>query len=152
MVTLKPLNVQRWLDDTQGRDTTRLADLHAGASTQVRRRAALLPEQDRLLLEMLLVDRAPVRRIGRALDLEAGQVSRRGKQLQRRIFSAFFDAVINASDQLTSLEQRIVALVYVARLGAAPAARMLGVTPREVRRATAYVFGWYRGRTGRSVS
>jgi|GEM_PF-5165454 len=152
MVTLKPVNIARWTQEDQGRESTRLADCRQQAKHALLDRAALLTDADRLLLEMLFVDSLPTRRIGRLLNVPPGTVSRRARRLLRRIYSPFVTALVDSGSQLTPAERKIAAQIYIARRGVLAVAASVGVSRNEVQRATAFVFGWYRGLTGKSPS
>lgn len=152
MVTLKPTRIQRWTDDSQGRDSTLMADRHEQLKSSLRARAALLPTPDRLLLEMIYIDTLTIRRVATLVGSDAGSVSRRARLLFKRLFSPFMSAVMDNAEHLSPVQQKIAAHRFVSRRGSRDIAIDLGITRYEFSTELAFVRGWYRGRTGKTVS
>jgi len=152
MITLNPLNIQRWTDDDHRARSREMADCRASARQTLRARAALLARHDRLILELICLDMMPVRRAAELLQLDPGTVSRRARVLLRRVMSRYVSVVLDAGDALTDLERTIAVRAHVSRTSASALAKSLGLSAFEVHRRRATVIGWYRGKTGQLPS
>ena len=119
------------------------------AAKSVLARASLLPERDRLLVELAL-RRVTHRRIGELMKLPPGTVTRRIQRLSKRLHDPI---VIARLDERCSLDPDLRQL-GVERL-------LIGMSGREIsakheikrdqiKRRLEYIHGWFRGlRTGR---
>ena len=114
------------------------------AAKQVLARAALLPEKDRLLVELAL-RRVTHRRIGELMKLPPGTVTRRIQRLSKRLHDPLVIALL---DERCPLEPDVRQL-GVERF-------LIGMTEREVsarheikrdqvKRRLEYIQGWFRG-------
>ena len=108
-------------------------------------RAKLLPDDDRLFLELVLSHRMTVRQVGLALKRSPGNVTRRIQKLINRLNDPLTIALADPTCTLDAQMRRIGLEYFLHRAPIKRIARNHELTPHEVRKSLEYIRGWTRG-------
>jgi hypothetical protein len=117
----------------------------SGKPTTLMRRAKLLPERDRLLVELAVDSRLSRRKLARVFNRPPGSLIRRLHRLSARLYDPL---VVDLTDPDCPLEpeQRQIGLeFYLLRLPARKIAARHGMKTYQVRRQLSYLKGWHGG-------
>ncbi len=108
------------------------------------KRAALLPEQDRLLVELVQREMSR-RRIAEILKMAPGTVCRRVRKLSQRLYDPLVLALLHESCPLEAQKRQMAVEYFLLGLTIRQLAQKHQAQMREVRETLDYVRGWHRG-------
>ena len=110
------------------------------------RRAKLLPDDEKLLLELSVQRRLSSRQIGQILGVDNGTVSRRVRRIKRKLTDPVAVALCDPTCGLDPALRDLAVAHFLRGASARQLAADAGTTPEAVRRRIEYVRGWVRGR------
>jgi hypothetical protein len=139
-----PLVDSRFLDHiVPGRATSML---DSPGSTMLERAAYLDPD-DRRIIELSLGDMLTHRQIASQLGVPPGTISRRIRNISRRLRDPIVLSLIERGEVLPELARSLALARFLNRRSSAQLARMHRINVNEINKSLAYVRGWHRGLT-----
>ena len=108
-------------------------------------RAALLPQNDRILVELALRGRCTRRQIGEMLNLPPGTVTRRLQRLSSRLYDPLVIALLDRHCLLDPNHRQIGVEHFLLGLRVTQLSRQHAMPAGEVRSIITYLRGWHRG-------
>jgi hypothetical protein len=111
---------------------------------EVLKRAELLPEQDRLLVELALRNTSH-RRIAEILRLAPGSVTRRVRKLSRRLYDPTVFALLHESCSLPAELRQMGVERLLLGMNFKQLAKKHQLHPVELRKRLGFLKGWHEG-------
>ncbi|HEX8521543.1 MAG TPA: hypothetical protein VF669_04745 [Tepidisphaeraceae bacterium] len=108
------------------------------------KRAALLPEQDRLLIELVLRN-TPKRRIAELLKRTPGNVCRRIDKLCRRLYDPVVISLMNEKCPLPADLRQMGVERLLLGMNCKEIGQKHGMGPREVKKRLEFLTAWHQG-------
>ncbi|MDW8263353.1 MAG: hypothetical protein RMJ35_12570 [Phycisphaerales bacterium] len=145
MITIDPTVLARKFDHPAERPDPR-------PSSALHQRLALLPPDDRLLMQLVLVDRLSIRRAASVLSLCPGTACRRVRRLRGRLEQPLVSALLSRTTDLPE-DLRLLAIDhFLRRRRLRELAAETGKTTRQVKAALEFVKVWWRASANRRSS
>jgi hypothetical protein len=117
----------------------------ADAQQVLFRRAAVLGEKDRMLLELAFKNNLSIRQIGRIFQRPAGTISRRVARLCARLRDPIVVALLEPDCALAAPYRELAIEYFVHRKPLDHLAVARSITRTEVRDMLNFVRGWHKG-------
>lgn len=137
----------RLVHSTSLLETTAAAPVRAGGGgsrAELARAVGLLPERDRAIVELSLVQGLSSRKVGERLGMHAGAVCRRARRLRNLFASPVVRAIAADVHALPETVRQLTIDYYFARTPIGTLAERYDLTTRAVRSHLDYVRGWAR--------
>jgi DNA-directed RNA polymerase specialized sigma24 family protein len=108
------------------------------------KRAELLPEHDRLLAELVMRN-ASLRTIGGIFKISPGSISRRVRDLSRRLYDPMVVALLHKKCPLPADLRQMGVERLLLKMNYKDIARKHQLHPTEVRKRLGFLKGWHEG-------